>query len=58
MSLHVTVDMTEIDSGDCPSNGKEGKIFIDKQVQDHFNCSFRITFHNFYCTVKLANTLN
>ena len=40
MSLHVTVDMTEIDPGDSPSSGREGNIFIDKQVQAHSNCSF------------------
>ena len=40
VSLPVTVDMTEIDSGDCPSNRREGNIFIDKQVQAHSNCSF------------------
>ena len=41
--------MTEIDSGDSPSNEKEGNIFIGKQVQAHSNCSFGITCYNFYC---------
>ena len=28
MSLHVTVDMTETDSGESPSNGREANIFL------------------------------
>ena len=49
MSLHVTTDMTEIDSGESPSNGREGNIFTDKQIQANSSCSFGITFYNFYC---------
>ena len=56
MYVHVTIDMTEIDAGGSPSNGREGNIFIDKQVQAHSSCSFGITFYNFYCI--LTNTLN
>ena len=56
MSLHVTLDMTEIDSGDYRSNGREDSIFIDKKfklipiaiLELHFTIS----------TVKVANTLN
>ena len=59
MSLHITVDMTEIPSGDCPSNRREGNVFVDKQVQAYSNCSFGITFYNLYFSnVKLANSLN
>ena len=49
MSLHITLDMTEIDSGDYRSNGREDSIFIAKKVQAHSNCNFGITFYNFYC---------
>ena len=41
--------MTEIDSGDNPSNVREGNTFIYKQVHAHSNSSFGIIFYNFYC---------